>query len=895
MAWLSGWNYRQKLTIDHTLIDADCTNFPVKVIVPSSNELFNKAKADGSDVRFTASDGATLLDFEQEIYAKSDSDNENMLLFDGLDDYITATIPEVNQNGLTFELRMKTDGKGTYAGVIGHGGRGAYNSWLFRESPEGNYHFFIDYNGTGGTVSIPSSLLNDGAWHWVAGTYDGSTAKLYVDGALKATNSFSATFSSTNLVIGRYEGATSDFYYFDGLISEVRIWNVARTQTEIQDNMNTTLSGTETGLVAYYKLDEGTGTTLTDYAGNNDGTIYGATWVTWVSSTAVYHVKIPLVSSTSDTDFYMYYGNPDATDASNPSAVWDNYYKLVMHMDSTLKDSTDNGNDGTNYGTVLGLDSTGHFRFFNGVDDFIDCGNDPSIAILGDLNIEIFFSTNYTSETRTYIAKRDASSNGWTVYTYSHSLTWWYKGALARNTSVSVRENGCYASLVFDSSEGEIRCYHDDSLSGIATLTATKDASPLSSDTASLYIGNSQYGPVNHYKGQYSEVRISSCVRSHAWMKATSYAFHDQLLTIGAQEVSPSQPTVVQYLMGVSGSLMKTESKESSISAYTSNPLEKYTSSSVVSVWKQIKETNALTELSRLLSLQGDVLSSLKASISNDISTVITNVVKILNNVSGTIENTAQEVIDILSNIENSQFISEDSSILIENTTLGEIRHYLSMLIEEKGIVGKEVSTLIKRSSELTKNIATIKEAVEKLSSELSSETLIAKLDSINVGVSNRLTQTIAENISTITENVEAITKEISTFIENIVFVEIRHYLSTLIEEKGITAKEMPTLAETKQKLTEQVSLLNDGALKLSRQLASIEEDVRKTQNRLNNLMELKAIYESEPNIAIKASETITQSISALLEISETVLSLYKTISEIANKFRTLSGFTDRE
>ena len=68
-------------------------------------------------------------------------------------------------------------------------------------------------------------------------------------------------------------------YSFEGVISEVRVWNTARTQTEIQDNMNTVLTGTETGLVAYYKFDEGTGTTLTDYAGTNDGTIYGASWV----------------------------------------------------------------------------------------------------------------------------------------------------------------------------------------------------------------------------------------------------------------------------------------------------------------------------------------------------------------------------------------------------------------------------------------------------------------------------------------------------------------------------------------------------------------------------------------------------------------------------------------
>ena len=42
---------------------------------------------------------------------------------------------------------------------------------------------------------------------------------------------------------------------FQGKIDEVRMWSVARTQDEIQANMNKTLVGNETGLVAYYPMD----------------------------------------------------------------------------------------------------------------------------------------------------------------------------------------------------------------------------------------------------------------------------------------------------------------------------------------------------------------------------------------------------------------------------------------------------------------------------------------------------------------------------------------------------------------------------------------------------------------------------------------------------------------
>ncbi|EDN70577.1 conserved hypothetical protein [Beggiatoa sp. PS] len=58
---------------------------------------------------------------------------------------------------------------------------------------------------------------------------------------------------------------------FEGQIDEVRIWNTARTQAEIQANMNITLQGNESGLVAYYPFDA---LLTSDQTSNtNDGTL----------------------------------------------------------------------------------------------------------------------------------------------------------------------------------------------------------------------------------------------------------------------------------------------------------------------------------------------------------------------------------------------------------------------------------------------------------------------------------------------------------------------------------------------------------------------------------------------------------------------------------------------
>ncbi|MGB9614684.1 MAG: DUF2341 domain-containing protein, partial [Fervidobacterium sp.] len=66
-------------------------------------------------------------------------------------------------------------------------------------------------------------------------------------------------------------------------------------------------------------------------------------------------VKLPSLSSETDTIFHMYYGNPNATNQQNPSGVWDSNFILVQHFEETSGtrlDSTSNGNNATPYGTV---------------------------------------------------------------------------------------------------------------------------------------------------------------------------------------------------------------------------------------------------------------------------------------------------------------------------------------------------------------------------------------------------------------------------------------------------------------------------------------------------------------------------------------------------------------
>ena len=76
--------------------------------------------------------------------------------------------------------------------------------------------------------------------------------------------------------------------YLAGIIDDVRFWNDVRTETEIKENMHKELVGNETDLRAYYKMNSGTGTSLTDNSTNsNTGTLTNMANGDWVTSYAV--------------------------------------------------------------------------------------------------------------------------------------------------------------------------------------------------------------------------------------------------------------------------------------------------------------------------------------------------------------------------------------------------------------------------------------------------------------------------------------------------------------------------------------------------------------------------------------------------------------------------------
>lgn len=126
-------------------------------------------------------------------------------------------------------------------------------------------------------VSSDQGAISASQWQHVAGVFDpsDSTFALYVNGRLvgHGTRDFLPPLNDDPVTLGLTLRASGEGIedMFWGVLDEVRIWRIPRTQEEIQADMHRHLDGTEEGLVAYWQMEEGTGQVAGDCAGGHDG------------------------------------------------------------------------------------------------------------------------------------------------------------------------------------------------------------------------------------------------------------------------------------------------------------------------------------------------------------------------------------------------------------------------------------------------------------------------------------------------------------------------------------------------------------------------------------------------------------------------------------------------
>jgi len=226
-----------------------------------------------------------VLEFEG--FEELNETDEYALKFDGYDDGVTLN-NKIQGNYKTIEGWFYVSEDITNNNYTGkHRGMlfaksSSYNPLIslgqITQSVEGETLGIYD----GSHLTYIDNIINKG-WNHFAFVWNGSYYNIYLNGNRK--NIHHLYFGNTNpcnLISSSFDeigfrGARSQ--YTEITFDEIRFWETSRTQTEINNNMSVSLTGNETGLIAYYPIKQGSGNIIKDYSkNNNDGTISGAVW-----------------------------------------------------------------------------------------------------------------------------------------------------------------------------------------------------------------------------------------------------------------------------------------------------------------------------------------------------------------------------------------------------------------------------------------------------------------------------------------------------------------------------------------------------------------------------------------------------------------------------------------
>ncbi len=196
------------------------------------------------------------------------------LSFDGGEEFLTIPHDDAYNIGDNFTVeawifaQAWTDQswQGSIVAKDAHGA-GVQRGFAFRCGSNGALSFVMAASDW--QEAVTGSVMNTNQWHHVAAVVGNGTITLYIDGQPSADHAYTGAPShgtDLDLHIGSSAGFGGRF--FNGVIDEVRIWNTARTQTELVNNSTMDLTGSEPNLVFYLPLNEGTGTSAGDISPN---------------------------------------------------------------------------------------------------------------------------------------------------------------------------------------------------------------------------------------------------------------------------------------------------------------------------------------------------------------------------------------------------------------------------------------------------------------------------------------------------------------------------------------------------------------------------------------------------------------------------------------------------
>ena len=265
------------------------------------------------------------------------------------DDYITvpsASDLNFGTNDFSISMWVKFEAGAISTAeqhLINRGQAGLANSFTLRcNSAENLFFRFSNLSNSGNYDLDPSNL---GSWTHIAITFDRSAnAVLYINGVSKITQDISSVssnaISNAQWLIGG-ENSASPANLFKGNVADVKFFGDLLTETEIKQlaskiNVDSDTFGID-NRKAWYKINEGSGQTITDH--DDSGTDYDATMTngTWIYDE--YSVDVYDNSTTTDGTFTVTQGKVECKALSSANFDGSDDYIAIGNYETTMRAS----------------------------------------------------------------------------------------------------------------------------------------------------------------------------------------------------------------------------------------------------------------------------------------------------------------------------------------------------------------------------------------------------------------------------------------------------------------------------------------------------------------------------------------------------------------------------
>ena len=401
---------------------------------------------------------------------------------------------------------------------------GSAGGWSFGQS---NATTSNDFTVLSGNVTLPSDMLIvTGSFENEAGTFDANNGTVLFNAA-SIGNIIKANNSHFNNILFDAAGSGGNWYN--------SLWK-KRIELTIQSSK---VSTTTTDFPVYVNLADLGSEFFSNI--NSDGGDIRVTasdkvtelprevvFASTTAQTGELYFRANSISSTTDTTFYIYFGNDSATDYASSSAygaqnVWTNSFTGVWHMNdspitTTIEDSTSGNYTGTKGSS--GYDPTevaGHIgkaQYCDG-NDYIDLGDvlDPGTS---DWSVEVWYEPTAVGGTnRSILYNKEnlyEAAAGGNVHTYAWRPHWAWDGGSSFTTVV----NNWYASVEKYDHNAQ---YMYKNGSQVYTRGQTGDIGTNSSRLQFCARGDTNHS--SFFTGNIDEIRMSSVARSAGWISTT--------------------------------------------------------------------------------------------------------------------------------------------------------------------------------------------------------------------------------------------------------------------------------------------------------------------------------------------------------------------------------------